>query len=81
VTSNDYIYVFKQSTLYKQFLQGGPPGHELDNNELLLRKAQGSNGPARLVAIVANYTSRSSFTKTPSTPQKKKGFWVYQATC
>jgi hypothetical protein len=61
--SDNYIRVFKQFSLYRQFLQDGPPSHEFDKNELLLRKAQGSNGLARLVAIMANYMSRSSFIK------------------
>ncbi len=62
MTSDDYIYAFKQSTLYKQYLQGGPPGHGLNRNELLWRRAQRSSDPARLVTIMANYTSKSSFT-------------------
>jgi hypothetical protein len=48
--------------LYKQYLQGDLVGHGLDKNELLLRRAQGSNDPTKLVAIVANYTFGSSFT-------------------
>jgi hypothetical protein len=43
-------------------LQGGPSSHGHDRNELLLRKVQGPNDPTRLTAIVANYTSESSFT-------------------
>jgi hypothetical protein len=62
VTSNDYIYAFKQFTLYKKYLQGGPPIHGLDRNELLLKKAQRSSDHARFVAALANYRSKSSFT-------------------
>ncbi len=62
VTSYDYIYAFKQSTLYKQYLQGGQPSHGLDRNELLLRRAQRSNDLVTLVATMANYISKSSFT-------------------
>ncbi len=60
--SDDYVQVFKQSTLYKKCLQGGLPGHGPDKNELLLRRTQGLSDHAKLVVIVANYTSRSSFT-------------------
>jgi hypothetical protein len=60
--SNDYVYAFKQSILYKQYLQGGPLGHGPNKNELLLRRAQGSSDIAKLVTIMANYTSMSSFT-------------------
>ncbi len=55
-------------------MQGGPLGHELDKNELLLKKTQGSNGPTRLVATVANYTSRSAFTKHLLHLERKKVF-------
>ncbi len=40
---------------------GGPASHGLNKNELLLRKAQGLNDPAKLAVVVANYTSMSSF--------------------
>ncbi len=46
--SNDYICAFKKSTLYRQYLQGGPFGHGPDGNELLLRKARGSSDLTRL---------------------------------
>jgi hypothetical protein len=36
-------------------------GHGLDKNELLLRRAQWFNDPAKLAAIVVNYMSISSF--------------------
>jgi hypothetical protein len=58
---DDYIQAFKQSTLYKEYLQIGLSGHGFNRNELLLRRAQWSNDLAKLVIIVANYTSRSSF--------------------
>jgi hypothetical protein len=61
-TSDDYILAFKQSTLYKQYLQGGPSSHGRDRNELLLKRARGPNDLARLTATMANYTSGSSFT-------------------
>jgi hypothetical protein len=60
--SNDYVHAFKQSKLYKQYLQGGPIGHEPNKNELLLRRAQGSNDPTKLTTVVANFTFGSSFT-------------------
>jgi hypothetical protein len=60
--SDNYIRDFKQSTLYIQYLQGGPSLHGPDRNELLLRKAQGTSDLARLATTMANYTSRSSFT-------------------
>jgi len=43
-------------------MQGGLAGHGLDKNELLLRKAQGLSDLAKLVAVLANFTTRSSFT-------------------
>jgi hypothetical protein len=43
-------------------LQGSPPSHGFDRNELLLRRAQRSSGLARLVVAMANYKSKSSFT-------------------
>jgi hypothetical protein len=58
---NDYIRVFKQSTLYKQYLQGGPSGHGHDRNEFLLKRAQWLIDLARLTVVVANYTFGSSF--------------------
>ncbi len=75
---DDYIWAFKQSTLYRQYLRGGLAGHGLDRNELLLRKAQRTNDPARLAVVVANYMSRSSFSNR--VPHLKGGgnFWVCQ---
>ncbi len=40
---------------------GGLAGHELDRNELLLRRAQWSNDLAKLAIVVANYMFGSSF--------------------
>jgi hypothetical protein len=62
VTSNDYVHVFKQFTLYRQYLQGDPNGQGPNKTELLLKKAQGSSDLAKLTADVANYTFGSSFT-------------------
>jgi hypothetical protein len=62
MTSNDYAYVFKQSMLYKQYLQANPTDNGFDKNELLLKRAQGSNDLAKLATIVANFTFGSSFT-------------------
>jgi hypothetical protein len=62
VTFDDYIHAFKQFTLYKQYLQGGPFGHGPDTNELLLRRTQGSSDPTKLITVVANYTYELSFT-------------------
>ncbi len=55
LTVNDYVWAFKQPTLYGKYLWGGPIGHELDRNELLLRRAQWSSDFARLVVALANY--------------------------
>jgi hypothetical protein len=40
MTFDDYIRAFKQFTLYRQYLQGGPISHEPNRNELLFRRAQ-----------------------------------------
>jgi hypothetical protein len=37
--SDNYIRAFKQSTLYRQYLQGGPSNHGPNKNELLLKRA------------------------------------------
>ncbi len=60
--SDDYVQVFKQSMLYKKYLQGGLAGQGPDKNKLLLRRTQGSSDHAKLVIIVANDTYGSSFT-------------------
>jgi hypothetical protein len=57
-----YICAFKQSTFYRQYLQGGPSNHGSDRNELLFKRIQRSSDPTRLATIVANYMFRSSFT-------------------
>jgi hypothetical protein len=44
------------------FLQGGPFSYGPDKDELLLKRAQGSNDDVRLVIVVIDYMSRSSFT-------------------
>jgi hypothetical protein len=62
MTFDDYVHVLKQSTLYKQYLQGGLVGHGFNKNELLLNRAQGLSDPTKFVTVVANYTSRSYFT-------------------
>jgi hypothetical protein len=72
--SNDYVHAFKQSTLYRQHLQGGRTGHEPNKTELLLRRAQGSSDLAKIVVIVANYTFGSSFTNRLSHLKRKKMF-------
>ncbi len=38
-TSNDYVRVFKQLTLYFAFLHGGRSGISLNRDELQLRRA------------------------------------------
>ncbi len=55
------MFMFSNS-LHRQYLWGGLANHGLDKNELLLKRAQGSNDLAKLAIVVANYTSRSSFT-------------------
>jgi hypothetical protein len=61
ITFDDYVWAFKQSTLYRQYLWGGPSGHGPNRNEFLLRRTQQSSDPIRLVIVVANYTFGSSF--------------------
>jgi hypothetical protein len=62
-TFNDYVWAFKQySTLYQCYLPSGPFGHGPHKNELLLTKAHMLGNLAKLVATIANYTLRSSFT-------------------
>ncbi len=56
VTFDDYIRAFKQSTLYRQYLQGSPSSHGLDRNELLGLRIQRLSDPTRLATIVANYS-------------------------
>jgi len=65
--------------LYKKYLRGGSSSHGLDRNEFLLKKAQWSSDPARLVATMAN----SGFFKKKSVfaPQGGGGFWVCQVFC
>ncbi len=60
-TFDDYICAFKQSTLFRQYLQGGPSSHGPNRNELLFRRIWRLNGLVRFATIVANYTSISSF--------------------
>jgi hypothetical protein len=60
-TFDDYVWTFKQSTFYKQYLQGGPSGHGPNKNELLLRRAQVSHELIWLVATIENYRDGSSF--------------------
>jgi hypothetical protein len=60
--------------MYRQYLQGGPANHGLDKNELLLRRAQGSNDLAKLSVVVANYTYRLSFTNCLPHLKGKKVF-------
>ncbi len=62
-TFDDYVWAFKQhSTLYRCYLPSGPFGHGPHKNELLLTKAHMLGDLAKLVATIANYTLRSSFT-------------------
>jgi hypothetical protein len=59
---DDYVRAFKQSTLYQHYLQGGPFRHGLDRNESLLTKAHVSKDVSKLIAAIANYVFRTSFT-------------------
>ncbi len=43
-------------------MQGGPPSHGHDRNELLSRRGKGLSDLATLTVTLENYTSRSSFT-------------------
>jgi hypothetical protein len=55
--SDGYVQAFKQFTLYIQYLQGGIASHGPDKNELLLKRAEWSSDPIKLMDIIANYTS------------------------
>jgi hypothetical protein len=41
--------------VYKQYLRGGQSNHGLDRNEFLLKRAQLSSDPTKLMAIMTNY--------------------------
>jgi hypothetical protein len=47
--------------VYRQYLGGGPSNHGHDRNDFLLKRAQQSSDPTKLVAVMANYMSGSSF--------------------
>jgi hypothetical protein len=62
MTCDDYVRAFKQSTLYQHYLQEGPFRHGPYRNEFLLRKAHVSKDASKLIAVIANYVFRTSFT-------------------
>ncbi len=61
VTCDNYVWIFKQSTLYQYYLQGGPFGHSPDRNEFLLRRAHVLRDASKLITIIANYVFKTSF--------------------
>jgi hypothetical protein len=72
--SDNYVRVFKLSTLYKQYLQGSPLGHGPHRNEFLFKRARGFNDPIRLAVAMANYTFKPSFINRPSDLKIEKVF-------
>jgi hypothetical protein len=59
-TLDDYVRVFKQSTLYYHFKQGGRLGQGLDKSELLLRRTTQQGDLKLFVNIILKYSSRSA---------------------
>jgi hypothetical protein len=64
-------------------LRRGLVGHEPDRNELLLKRAQRSNDLTRLIVIMANDTSKSSFFNSVSHLEKEEvfGFAKWPTNC
>jgi hypothetical protein len=60
-TCNNYVWIFKQSTLYWHYLQGGPFEQGLDKNEFVLKRVHIWRDVSKLMVIVANYAFESSF--------------------
>jgi len=58
---NNYVWTFKQSSLYYVVLQGGASRTNSNKNELRLHRASQSKDPNKIVVIVATYTSSFSF--------------------
>jgi hypothetical protein len=58
---DDYLWTFKQSSLYYVILQGGASRTDLNKNELCLHRASQFKDPIKIVVVVATYTSSSSF--------------------
>jgi len=63
-TSNDYVWTFKQTTLWYHFKKGGPLGHGHDRNELFLDKTTQFGDLKQLVNAILKYAPSSSFTTT-----------------
>jgi hypothetical protein len=60
-TSNDYVWSFRNNSLYKEYLRGGPSKKGLDKNELCLHKANAFGDPLQMAIVVTKYVSGSSF--------------------
>jgi hypothetical protein len=60
-TCNDYVQVFKQTTLYYHFKKGAPLGQGLDRNEFLLCKITQFGDSNQLEDAILKYALGSSF--------------------
>jgi hypothetical protein len=56
-TSNDYVWAFRQSSLYYAFLQVGAFGTGLNKNELCMCRVTWFEDPIQIVTAIAKYTS------------------------
>jgi len=54
-TSNDYVWPFKQLTLYFHFKQGGHPGQGPNKSKLLLCKATQLGDPKQFTNAILKY--------------------------
>ncbi len=60
-TSNDYVQVFKRSSLYRTYLNGGLLGKGSNKNELHLHRASEFGDPLLLVVAIPKYTPNCSY--------------------
>ncbi len=60
-TFDDYVQVFKQSSLYMEYLKGGQLKQGPNRNELYLCKITQFGNPLQMTTIVTKYTSNSSY--------------------
>ncbi len=51
--------VLNGPTLYQHYLRGGPFGHGLDKNGLLLKRAHVLGDLTKLMVVIANYAFES----------------------
>ncbi len=61
-TSNEYVWAFKQSTLYSHFKQGGQLGQGHNKSELFLHRTTQSGDLKELVDVVLKYFLISDYT-------------------